>query len=310
MRLLRRLLYKNIGLVCCAFVCLVLGCAVTLLWNTYISKIVNCISTKHPVKGELLLLSFLCIALNIAITYISGIVSGWVCETMGHKLRMGFAKHLINQSYEESQEHSVGSQMSILQNEITEVCGYITYNLNSFFSTAITFVVTLVYLLQKSPSLTIITNAPTVLILIYVNLVSRIIHGLTEKQQNEKKRMNGVIETLTNMLAMIHIYDASNFFCSRYEESVTVWKDTAATEEKIKARLMSLSGVLNCIPLLILLFFGGRMVIHGNITLGVMYIFINLNNNVSGALRNMPSIIASFRRFTTNLNRIEDVIEL
>ncbi len=310
MRLLRRLLYKNKGLVCCAIVCLVLACVVTLLWNTYISKIVNCISSKQPVKGELILLSFLCIALNIVITYISGIVSGWACETMGHSLRMGFAKHLINQSYEESQEYSAGSQMSILQNEITEVCGFITSNLNSFFSTAITFVVTLVYLLQKSPTLTIITNAPTVLILIYVNFVSRIIHGLTQKQQNEKKRMNGVIETLTNMLAMIHIYDASNFFCSRYEESVTIWKDTAVTEEKIKARLMSLSGVLNCIPLLILLFFGGRMVIHGNITLGVMYIFINLNNNVSGALRNMPSIIASFRRFTTNLNRIEDVIEL
>ena len=51
-------------------------------------------------------------------------------------------------------------------------------------------------------------------------------------------------------------------------------------KEKISARLMSLSGLLSFVPLLLLLGFGGTMTARGEISVGTFYIFINLSGNV------------------------------
>ena len=67
---------------------------------------------------------------------------------------------------------------------------------------------------------------------------------------------------------------------------------------------MSLSAVLSCIPLMLLLLVGGTLVIHGDISIGLVYIFINLSGNVSGVMMNMPSHLARLRRFIGNLERI------
>lgn len=68
--------------------------------------------------------------------------------------------------------------------------------------------------------------------------------------------------------------------------------------------LMSLSGLLSFVPLLLLLAFGGAMVIKGEISIGLFYIFIILSGNVSGFLQNMPNIYAAFRRFEATVGRL------
>lgn len=74
--------------------------------------------------------------------------------------------------------------------------------------------------------------------------------------------------------------------------------------ERVAAGLMSLSGLLSFVPLLLLLGFGGVMVVNGEISTGIFYIFINLSGNVSGFLQNMPNMYAAFRRFEASAERL------
>ncbi len=46
------------------------------------------------------------------------------------------------------------------------------------------------------------------------------------------------------------------------------------------------------------------MAINGVITVGTLYIFLNLSGNVSGVMMNMPGYITAFRQFSSNMNRL------
>ena len=121
MSILYGLLRKNWLLVTGALGLLLLGNGITLLWNTYISEIVNCIGERQPITEQVFGMAVLCILLTSSCSYLGGIVSGWTCETLNHDLRMGFTNHLFIKPFQEMESLSVGGQMSILQNEIAEI---------------------------------------------------------------------------------------------------------------------------------------------------------------------------------------------
>ena len=92
---------------------------------------------------------------------------------------------------------------------------------------------------------------------------------------------------------------------NQYNSSVELWEKTSIKEERVRAGLLSLSAFLSCLPLLLLLLIGGSQVLQGSIEIGILYIFVNLSGNVSGIMMNMPGQIASFRRFASNMARLQ-----
>ena len=108
-----------------------------------------------------------------------------------------------------------------------------------------------------------------------------------------------------SLFPVIRLYQAQKFILTNYTSRLEAWEKLNISMEKKKALLMSISAVMTCIPLLLLVLIGGNLVIKGEMTVGELYIFINLSGNVSGIfLMNMPSFIMQFRIFAGNLQKI------
>ena len=120
--------------------------------------------------------------------------------------------------------------------------------------------------------------------------------------------MNGITGVLLSLFPIIRIYEAEGLLRENYGEQLTKWQGAAVAEERTKARLMSISGMLSSVPLLLLMMVGGSMVIRGEFTMGMLYVFINLSGNVSGIMMNMPGHLAALRRFCGNLERVWECI--
>lgn len=239
-----------------------------------------------------------------------GYFRGWTCETLTHDLRMGFSKHISNIDIRELENMNAGEQLSILQNEISDVSEYMRNNLFQIVDSSIRFIATFSWLLILNPTLTITSNLPVVAIIVYVTYSSKIIGTASTQSQIAKKRMNNVADTLITLFPIIQIYNASRLISAKYIIGLKKWEQLGLIEEFTKAKLMSFSALLSCIPLLLLLLIGGNTVINGNLTIGTLYIFINLSGNVSGVMMNMPEYISDFRRFSANIQRLEPSILL
>ena len=282
----------------------ILSIFITLYWNYELSQMINQVqegisitSTQIAVVLILMIVSALS---QGSFTYLSGYTS----EYLTHDLRMYLAHMLLKKKYYEIEGLNVGEQLSQLQNELTEVSQYLTANLFSLINDGIRFLFTFIWLLFLNSKLTILSNLPVILILIYVVFSSQVIESLAKQGQRKQQEMNGFTDTLLTLFPVIRIYEAYEVLQNRYYDKVAEWPKITIRGEMTNARLMSLSAVLSCTPLILILLVGGTLVIRGGISIGLVYIFINLSGNVSGIMMNMPGHLARLRRFIGNLKRL------
>jgi ABC-type multidrug transport system fused ATPase/permease subunit len=217
---------------------------------------------------------------------------------------MAYARYLASLSVAEAERLNVGEQLSAVQNEIGAVSGYINNNLFQLINDGINFVFTFIFLMTVNPFLTLSANLPAMLLVVYVFWSGGVIRKATELSQAARETMNRHADTLITVFPVIKLYNAGRIAADNYRTATDGWRKATTRLERAKARLMSLSGVLSNVPLLLLLLIGGRMALANVITVGTLYIFINLSGNVSGVLMNMPGHIAAFRQFSGNLARI------
>lgn len=278
--------------------------AVTLRWNAQLSGIINAVSAGKPPSRETIIWALVTMLAMGAAAYVQGYLAGYTCESMTHDLRMGYARHFALLPVAEAEKLNAGEQLSKLQNEIAGVSDYLNANLFQLLNDCVRFASTFTWLLFLNPALTLAANLPAFVIVVYVFWSSKIIGSATERSQQAKGRMNQYADTLLSLFQIIRLYDAARLTMDGYSGAVKTWENHTVRAERTKARLMSLSGVLSCVPLMFLLLIGGRMAINGALTVGTLYIFLNLSGNVSGVLMNMPEYIASFRQFSANMKRL------
>jgi len=308
--LLVKMIKRRIFLAFTAVLTSALLITVTLWWNTQLSDTINTVSEGNTLsKNAIILLTIIMFAI-CATNFIKTYVSEYVCEVLTHDLRMGYARYFSSLPLSEIEQLNAGEQLSKLQNEIAEVSRYINGNLFQLINDSITFIVTITWLLFINTRLTLTVNLPVFVIMIYVFYSSKIISTATERSQQSRGQMNKYADTLLVLFPIIRLYEASQMMLLNYNKEVSEWEHQTVRAERIRARLMSLSGLLSSIPLMLIFLVGGNMVINDVLTFGTLYIFLNLSGNVSGVMMNMPGFIASFRQFSVNMRRLMPMIIL
>jgi len=310
MLLLSKMVFKRKFLSLFTIFVSLLASAVALWWNAQLSDIINAVSTGITLTREMIHWALATMLIMGASNYIKSYISGYACEGMTHDLRMGYARHFTTLPIVEIEKLNAGEQLSRLQNEIAGVSGYLNANLFQLFDDAMRFITTFVWLLVLSPTLTLSANLPAFIVLGYVFWSSKIIGVATDRSQQAKGEMNQYADTLLTLFPIIRLYDATRLTIDGYTGAVKTWENYTVKSERTKARLMSLSAILSQMPLLLLFMVGGHMTISGALSVGTLYIFLNLSGNVSGVLMNMPGHIAAFRQFSANIKRLSPHILL
>ena len=295
-----------------------LSVVLNLCWNKFLAELLNVLCGVDVVASEnrsdvifkMLPVGIGIVLLHTLSEYLSSYLSFYTCEIFAHEMRMGYAGFYLQNDIQTLSKMNVGEEQSAMQNELKDVSDYLNANLFSLIRQFGTFAVTVVLLLCQNVKLAIISILPVVPLIIYCSFSSKIIKNYTEQCQSSKKKINGSADTILELFPFIQVYNAYKLVRGVMNENLSDWENANVKKERISARLMSLSGVVSFIPLLILLGFGGCMVINGEISIGIFYIFINLSGNVSGFLQNMPGIYANFRRFGASVGRLEEKIVL
>ena len=310
MTLLRKLISGRKGLATLTVLGGLVSIALSLAWNARLSLLIDAVSVGLAVPGADLGAALGLMLTSAATAYALELLSGWTCETLAHDLRMGYARHFTALPFVEIEALNAGEQLSKLQNEIQEISAFLRANLASLIHDLIKFVGTFAWLLWLNPSLTLLSNAPVALLLLYTAYSSRLIGQAAQESQQANQDMNGFADTLVSVFPVLRLFEAGPLLRGRYGAALDRWAGAVIREERRKARLMSLSAFLSCSPLLTLFLAGGTQVLRGTATLGMLYIFLNLSGNVSGVLMNLPGRIGQFRRFEVNLRRLEPSVQM
>ena len=316
MNIITRTFYKVKFMIFLTFIADIIFLAVTLVWNKYLANLIDLVtagnagmdgagnSSIHGMLVELLIILAAFIFMSGANAFISGVTTARI----NYELRQNYIESIARNSvsFMRSKERAVsgGEMTSVLLNEFNAVSVFISENLFFIFDSFIKFLGTFGWFIFLNPFLAFSSNLPVFLIILYVSFSSKILKNYTIKANEENAKLNGVTESLMSLFPVIRLYQAQKFILTNYTNRLEAWEKLNISMEKKKALLMSISAVMTCIPLLLLVLIGGNLVIKDKMTVGELYIFINLSRNVSGILMNMPSFIMQFRIFAGNLQKI------
>ncbi|MBQ8730751.1 MAG: ABC transporter ATP-binding protein [Lachnospiraceae bacterium] len=284
---------------------------INLYWNNLLADMINSLESIAVESLTSFLIQAVIIILFHTLTeLLSSCLASYTCEVFAHEMRMGYARFYLRSDIQTLTKLNAGEAQSAMQNELSEISVYLNENLFSLAKQFVAFGVTVIFLLCQNVKLTLVSTLPVVPLIIYCYFSSQVIKNYTEQCQISKQQINGLTDTLLALFPVIQVYNAKSLISNTMNERLLEWQSSNIRKERIAAKLMSLSGVLSFIPLLLLLGFGGLMVINGELSIGIFYIFINLSGNVSGFLQNMPNIYAGFRRFSASVNRLEKKLVL
>lgn len=305
MILLLRLL-KNQRRLCLLTIALsIISICASLLWNAQLSVIINGINDRQVISLKKMLRSIFFIVFSAGTAYALSICSSWTLETIAHNLRMRYAGHFTKLLYPQIEHLSAGAQISKLQNEIDDVSVFLRTNLFSIVDDFIRFTASFCWMLWLNSSLTLLSSLPVVFLMCYTAFASKLIGKTTQTSQQANQEMTGFADTLLAVFPVIRLFSATAIINRQYGRRLENWETATNKEERRKALLMTISGMISSIPLLLLFLIGGTQVIKGTEDIGTLYIFLNLSGNLSGVMMNMAGRIAEFRRFIVNMNRLE-----
>ncbi len=316
MNIITRTFYKVKFMIFLTFVVDIIFLAVTLFWNKYLANLIDLVTAGNAgmdgagnssIQGMLVELLIILVAF-IFMSGANAFISGVTTARINYELRQNYIESIAHNtvSFMRAKEMAVsgGEMTSVLLNEFNAVSVFISENLFFIFDSFIKFLGTFGWFIFLNPFLAFSSNLPVFLIILYVSFSSKILKNYTIKANEENAKLNGVTESLMSLFPVIRLYQAQKFILTNYTNRLEAWEKLNISMEKKKALLMSISAVMTCIPLLLLVLIGGNLVIKGEMTVGELYIFINLSGNVSGILMNMPSFIMQFRIFAGNLQKI------
>lgn len=284
-----------------------------LCWNRFLAQILDVLGDTDffPSENEMGLLGaagILIVLMQTISEYLSSYLSSYTCEIFAHEMRMGYAGYYLQSDIQTLSKLNVGEAQSAMQNELKDISDYLSENLFLLMKQFGTFALTVVFLLCQNFKLAMLTIFPVIPLIIYCSFSSKVIKDHTQQCQNSREKINGLADMILELFPVIQVYGAYKLIKGALEDNLSEWENTTVKKEKISARLLSLSGILSFVPLLLLFGFGGSMAIKGEISMGTFYIFINLSGNVSGFLQNMPGIYAAFRQFSASVDRLEEKI--
>jgi len=263
----------------------------------------------NPTPGMYVKQGIVIILFAVLNEFLASYMAAYTCEIFAHELRVGYAQGLLEKDIQTLSEMNVGAIQSVVQNELKDISLYLNENLFPFIRQFVLFFTTMVYLFCMEYRLAWVTLAPVILLMVYCYFSGRVIKNYAHKTLALRQKINGLTGTLLDLFPIIKVYDAYKLMKENMEQGINRWQHSYVKKERRSALLMSISGAFSFFPVLLLLGVGGGMVIKGEITIGVFYVFINLSGNVSGFLQNMPNIYARFRQFEASAERLDKNIK-
>jgi len=244
-------------------------------------------------------------ALGWGKTYVLALVS----ERMGADLRSATYEHLMKLSLEFFGGKRTGDLMSRIGSGSDRICVFLSLHLLDFASDVLMIIMTGVILCSINPMLAVITLVP-------LPFIAWMIHIVRDRLRTGFEKIDRVWGEVTNVLAdtipgirVVKAFAQEKREAHRFREAN---RHNLAVNDKLN-RVWSLFSptvsFLTELGLLVVWVFGIWQVSKGEITVGVLTLFITYSSRFYGRLDSMSRIVSVTQKSASAAKRIFDILD-
>ncbi len=266
-------------------------------------------------SDKLAVVKFACLAvLAIAIldaisTYGEKYLTTSVGQWVTYDLRRTLYAHIQRLSLSFHDQKRTGDLISRVTSDVDDIQSFITSGLLSSLINAITLVgmVAVMFWLNWQFTLIALSVAPVLFLVVYT--FTRRIKKASRAVRKKESQVFSVIEEVLSSIHVVKAFAREEYEQERLEKASLEEVETALRARSLKARLTPLVDVIVAIGTCLVLWFGARLILSGNLSAGSLVLFVSYLSKMYKPMQELSKMTDTYSKAAVGYERIEEVLE-
>ncbi|HIJ90992.1 MAG: ABC transporter ATP-binding protein/permease [Desulfobulbaceae bacterium] len=228
---------------------------------------------------------------------------------MERDLRADFFRHLLTLDQPFFQKKPVGAIMALATNDLAAVQLAGGMGLVACVDAAIMGIAALACMAYISPRLTLIAVIPMPLLAVLTRVLSARLHHRFLKVQEQFSRLTEFARSTITSIRLLKAYTQERVQADSFSRLGHQYQQDNLRLARVHGMLFPVSGLVGNTSLVLVIFFGGRLVIGGAITVGDFVAFISYLYLLTWPMMAVGWVANLFQRGFTSLGRLDEVMK-
>jgi ATP-binding cassette subfamily B protein len=238
--------------------------------------------------------------------YLTTSVSQWVT----HDLRRTLYNHIQRLSLSEHDKAQTGDLITRVTSDISAIQDFINSALLGMFVNSLTLLGMIGVMLYINWRFTLIalSIAPALFVVVYT-FTRRIKQASRAVRKKESELVSVVQEVLTSV-RVVKAFAREDFEVSRFESQSLENVETALRARSIKAKLSPIVEVLIAIGTCLVLGYGARLALRGELSAGILIVFLLYLGRMYKPMRELSKMSDAVSKAMVGFERIQEVLQV
>ncbi|MCX6835672.1 MAG: ABC transporter ATP-binding protein [candidate division Zixibacteria bacterium] len=289
----------------------VIGSNGLMLINPYLTKLIIDLLKNHAPMSQVGLLVLAMLGLAVA----SGVCRFtirrtliWMSRHLEYDLRSELVVHLLKLSPSFYDRTRVGDIMARATNDLEAVRMMIGPAVMHIANTIVVGVGALIMMAYLSPRLTLYALVPALFLPIVMNRVGNMIHRRFVKIQEHFSHMTAVVQENLAGVRVVRAYRQEEKENDNFDKLSQKYLTLNLDLGKVHALFYPLFQLIATALMLVILYFGGRAVIGGDLELSTVVAFFLYLGMLTWPLIAIGWVVSLYQRGTVSLDRINSIL--
>ena len=256
--------------------------------------------------GALLVGLFL---LQAAFTFLQSYLLAYIGERIVYNLRTSLYSHLQMLSLDFYAVRRVGEIVSRLSSDVTQVRTMLTSNLTTFLSQALTLIGAIVIVLTMNARLTLfilaLIPALIVIAIVFGGRIQRISTGV----QDQLASSTTVAEEGLQGIRVVKSFGRERYESQRYRNAMEKTFRISLHMSVLNSLFAAVMAFLGFSAIAAIMWFGGREVIAGRLTLAMIAGFLIYGITIAASLGGLASLYGQMRAAVGGVRRVFEILD-
>jgi ATP-binding cassette, subfamily B, bacterial len=265
--------------------------------------------------GKLAVLNFAvaAVAMIAVVGAVSGYVNTYLTANVGqwvmHDLRRTLYHHIHRLSLAEHDEKTTGDLIGRVTNDIDSIQDFVTSALLGILTDVLTLVGIIGVMLYLNWRFTLISLsiAPVLFLVVYV--FTRRIKKASRAVRKKESELVSIVQEVFSSIRVVKAFAREDYEERRFERQSLENVETTLLARSIKMTLSPVVEILVATGTCLMLWYGARLVIAGQLTAGALVVFLLYLGKMYKPMRDLSKMTDTVSKAGVGFERIREVLE-
>ncbi len=236
-------------------------------------------------------------------------LSSWVGESVVYRLRSNLLRHVLRQSMQFHQQERVGQIASRITNDVNSLADFVASGILSLASDLVTVVAIVGVMFAMNVKLSLVVFVTLPLIVVSAVWIGRRMRRAYREVQQELAVVNAGVEQGVSGMRVVQSLAQEDFSLEQFQDLNLRSMRASLRASLLAATVRPIMSTINALGTVLVLGYGGTLVVRGEMTVGVLVAFMTYSNRFFRPLRELSMIYNMFQIAAASLDRIHDYLQ-